>query len=114
MNNIDIQGKGGVLASPDTDVNGGGSYYYHWARDGALSMRAFMELNDYDLSKIDVHMKSYVSWVNRIHSEQDPNSVDIRGEVKYNLPNGDVYTGAWCRPQNDGPALRAITLIKYG
>lgn len=31
--------QGGVVASPDTDVPGGGSYYYHWMRDGGLSMR---------------------------------------------------------------------------
>jgi len=113
MNNINIGGKGGVLASPDTNVNGGGSYYYAWARDGALSMRAFMELNDYDLSKIDANMQSYVRWINHIHSESDPNNVDIRGEVKFNLPDGDVFDKGWCRPQNDGAALRSIALIKY-
>jgi len=61
-------------------------------------MRAFMELNDFDLTKIDSNMQSYVRWINRMHELVDPNSVDIRGEVKYNLPNGDVFTGGWCRP----------------
>lgn len=37
--NIDIQGLGGVVASPDNSTPGG-SYYYHWERDGALSMGA--------------------------------------------------------------------------
>lgn len=86
------------MASPDTNVNGGGSYYYAWERDAALSMRAFMEVNDYDLEKIDEHMKSYVGWVNRVHAEADPNNIDIRGEVKFNLPDGDVFTSGWCRP----------------
>jgi glucoamylase len=39
---IILQGLGGVMASPDTDVGVAGSYYYDWARDGALSMRSFM------------------------------------------------------------------------
>lgn len=113
LNNIDIGGKGGVLASPDTNVNGGGSYYYAWERDAALSMRAFMEVNDYELEKIEEKMNSYLGWVTRMHELNDPNDVDIRGEVKFNLPDGDVFTGAWCRPQNDGAGLRAIALIKY-
>jgi len=40
MNNINIGGKGGVVAAPDTNTPGG-SYYYHWERDAALTMRAF-------------------------------------------------------------------------
>ncbi len=24
-----------------------------------------------------------------------------------------MFTGGWCRPQNDGPGLRAITLVHY-
>ena len=43
--NINIQGKGGVVAAPDNSTPGG-SYYYHWMRDGALTMRTYMELND--------------------------------------------------------------------
>ena len=35
------------MASPDTNVGVAGSYYYDWARDGALTMRTFMEINDY-------------------------------------------------------------------
>lgn len=51
MANINIDGKGGVVASPDPNTPGG-SYIYHWMRDAALTMRAFMKINDYDLSAI--------------------------------------------------------------
>lgn len=34
------------------------------------------------------------------------------GEPKYEV-NGDVYKGPWGRLQNDGPALRASTLIRF-
>lgn len=44
----------------------------------------------------------------------DPNQgVDIHDEVKFMIPSGDIFSGGWCRPQNDGAGLRAITLITY-
>ena len=49
--NIDMFGQGGVVAAPDNSTPGG-SYFFHWMRDGALSMRAFMEINDFTLDKI--------------------------------------------------------------
>lgn len=50
--NINIQGKGGVVAAPDRSTPGG-SYYYHWMRDAALTMRTYMEINDFKLSKVE-------------------------------------------------------------
>lgn len=35
------------------------------------------------------------------------------GEPKF-LVNEQAFTGAWGRPQRDGPALRATALITYG
>lgn len=49
--NINIDGKGGVVASPDPNTPGG-SYYFHWMRDAALSMKTFMIINDYDYETI--------------------------------------------------------------
>lgn len=49
--NIDIEGKGGVVAAPDNNTPGG-SYVYHWMRDAGLSMRSYMEINDFNLSVI--------------------------------------------------------------
>lgn len=51
MENINIGNKGGVVASPDTNTPGG-SYFYHWMRDAALTMRTFMEINDFKLDSI--------------------------------------------------------------
>ena len=110
--NLNIQGKGGVVASPDT-ATPGGSYYYAWARDAALSMKSYMFINDFSLPTIETNMDAYVQWVLRVQGESDPNNIDVRIEPKFNLPNGDPYTGGWCRPQTDGPALRAATLSLY-
>lgn len=110
--NLNIEGKGGVVAAPDT-ATPGGNYYYAWARDAALSMKSYMFLNDFDLTKIQSNMDSYIQWVLRVQGESDPNGIDIRVEPKFNLPNGDPYTGGWCRPQTDAPGLRVITLSLY-
>ena len=111
--NINIQGKGGIVASPDRSTPGG-SYYYHWMRDAALTMRTYMEINDLSLSVVEERMKAYVGWVKHVQSETDPNGFDIRINPKFELPNGEVYVGGWCRPQTDGPGLRSGTLLIFG
>lgn len=114
FSNLNIQGKGGIVASPDKKTPvGGGTYYYDWMRDGALSMRAFMELHDFDLNSIQNNMQSYVQWILNSQNQNDPLGFDIRIEPKFNLPNGDVFQGGWGRPQTDGPGLRSTTLILY-
>ncbi len=112
MGNIDIQGKGGVVAAPDHSTPGG-SYYYHWMRDAALTMRTFMEINNFNLTIIDGKMRSYASWVKNVQGEKDPYGYDIRINPKFELPNGGVFVGDWCRPQTDGPGLRSATLQTF-
>lgn len=112
--NINIDGSGAVVAAPDYNTPGG-SYYYHWARDGALTMGALLRIAT-DLDDIREKMDAYVEWVKRVpHTTvSDPNNLDsVLPEPKYEIPNGTVFTGGWCRPQNDGPPLRAKTLIEY-
>jgi glucoamylase len=58
-------------------------------------------------------MKSYVNWVRKVQAEIDPNGYDIRINPKFELPNGEVYVGGWCRPQTDGPGLRSATLQMF-
>ena len=63
--------------------------------------------------EVRTDLEAYTSWVLNVQSEEDPNDLDVRTEPKYMLPDGEVYTGAWCRPQNDGPGLRAISLMMF-
>jgi glucoamylase len=109
--NINIQGSGAVVASPDTNTPGG-SYYYHWERDGALSMQALLKTAG---SVVDVktQMDAYVQWVTKVQQESDPHGQSVLAEPKYMIPGGEVFPGAWCRPQNDGPGLRSHTLVDY-
>mmetsp|Transcript_33419 Transcript_33419/g.93798 ORF Transcript_33419/g.93798 Transcript_33419/m.93798 type:complete len:571 (+) Transcript_33419:58-1770(+) len=111
MANLNVDDSGAVVAAPDTTTPGG-SYYYHWMRDGALSMRALMITNN-DTSIVDYHMTKYTEWVLGVQGEVDPNNIDVRIEPKFEIPSGDPYTGGWCRPQTDGPGLRAGTLSLY-
>ncbi len=109
-NNINIQGRGGVAASPDPNTPGG-SYYYHWTRDGALSMRSILESRDF--VDYEQTLKSYGQWVLNTHDAIPYNKLDTRIEPKFELPYGEVYTGGWCRPQTDGPGLQATSLITF-
>jgi glucoamylase len=110
LQNINIDGKGGIVAAPDYNTPGG-SYYYHWMRDGALTMRCLQETNTAGFASIEAIVKSYAQWVVHNQNEADPNGIDVRTEPKFMLPNGEVFSDPWCRPQNDGPGLRATTLI---
>lgn len=112
--NIDIEGKGGVVAAPDHNTGPGGSYYYHWERDGALSMEALQKTAS-SFSEVKEKMAHYAGWVKGRQQEKTPNQgmTTVLTEPKYMLPNGEVFTDPWCRPQNDGPGLRAKTLIGY-
>jgi glucoamylase len=108
--NLDVQGSGMVVAAPDHDTGPGGDYYYAWMRDGALSMNAYMSTSA-NFQDVEQKMDSWLAWVERGQNQPDPNGIDIRTEPKFLIPSGQPYTGGWCRPQNDGPGLRAITLM---
>jgi len=113
VNNLNIQGSGAVVAAPDRNTPGG-SYYYHWMRDGALSMKVYMEINDLDYDKVKDYMNKYEGWVRTVQGKTDPNGIDVRIEPKFTIPDGSPYTGGWCRPQTDGPGLRANSMAMWG
>jgi len=110
VDNINIDNQGGVVAAPDHDTPGG-DYYYHWMRDGALTMRCLQETNSGAFSAVEDTVKAYAQWVLRAQNQTDPNDQDVRTEPKFELPDGEVFSDPWCRPQNDGPGLRATALI---
>lgn len=46
-------------------------------------MRTYMELNNFDLSKVEKKMKSYVNWVKKVQGETDPQGFDVRINPKF-------------------------------
>ena len=60
--NVDVESVGAVVAAPDHDTPGG-NYYYHWMRDGALSMRSLFASADLDSDTKSSYLQSYAKWV---------------------------------------------------
>jgi glucoamylase len=111
--NVNVESVGAVVAAPDHDTPGG-NYYYHWMRDGALSMRSLWANPKLDRDTVSTYLQSYAKWViGRQSAVAVHDGVDVRVEPKFEIPDGTVFDGSWCRPQNDGPGLRAITLMFY-
>ena len=111
--NLNIDGSGAVVAAPDQETPGG-SYYYHWMRDAGLSIKAWLDINDNDYESVKTVLDAYAGWVKKVQHKTDPNDIDVRIEPKFEIPSGEPYTGGWCRPQTDGPALRAMAMAKWG
>ncbi|KAI0972843.1 family 15 glycosyl hydrolase [Xylaria arbuscula] len=106
--------SGLVIASPSQSSP---DYWYTWTRDSALVFKAIVErfANEYDGSLQD-EIANYIVAQSKLQVVSNP-SGDISnglglGEPKFNV-DASAFTDAWGRPQRDGPALRAITLIGY-
>jgi glucoamylase len=100
--------RGIVLASPSqNDPN----YYYFWVRDGAMVMRAILDRVEQGDRLAENQFKDYIA-LTRENQLDAARAVGSLGEPRINV-DGTVNTEPWGRPQNDGPALRAITMIRY-
>lgn len=102
---------GTVVASPSRSNP---DYYFHWVRDASLVM---LTLERFLQKTSDPVLKDYIAhqffdFVYLTRSHQQQNSAGSLGEVKYHI-DGRPFVGPWGRPQNDGPALRAMALIQF-
>lgn len=98
---------GMVVASPSRSNP---DYYFDWVRDTALTYRALIDY--YELKKDSQIKKMIFTWIDAEAYRQNQPTFTGLGEPKYFI-DGSGYTGGWGRPQNDGPALRAIAMIKF-
>lgn len=103
--------RGAVIASwsktsPD--------YFHHWTRDAALSMRVLIAaLSDPNpILPPDQAEEKIWQWISFESLAQNNAGLEHLGEPKYDV-DGKVYSGPWARPQNDGPALRAATMMRF-
>ncbi|KAI9260787.1 Six-hairpin glycosidase-like protein [Sporodiniella umbellata] len=80
------------------------NYFYTWTRDASLVIQTIHSLPDTK----DSLLKDYADF--QIKSQETPTVCNCLGEPKFN-PDGSAFSGDWSRPQNDGPAERAITFM---
>ncbi|KAJ3075042.1 glycoside hydrolase 15 protein [Quaeritorhiza haematococci] len=100
-------------------------YFFHWTRDAALTLDVVVKLYKETKSAEEAARYEKVLWdfaaLSRRQQRERGCQPFVRdqcealggpGEVKYN-PDGSLFVGPWGRLQNDGPALRASTLIRF-
>lgn len=103
------QAKGAVMAAPTTH------YQYHWTRDAALVWDSLLQVYMRAKGPLRAELLSrFQDWVafERRAVEGAISAGLTRGEPKFNL-DGSPYLGEWGRPQNDGPALRALVMSRW-
>jgi glucoamylase len=107
--------RGAVFASPSRDNP---PYFRHWVRDGALVMNTALDLLERGPASEREHlMRALLDYVqfsrgNQLTTNPSGTPADgALGEPWFHM-DGSAYWGGWRRPQNDGPALRAITLTR--
>lgn len=109
--------KGVVVAAqsgpsyPQTDPD----YEFDWVRDSSLTMDVVQTLfesasNDASRDQYKTALFQYAK--GRAVEQNDPGLQTGLGEPKFYL-NNTIFTGPWGRPQNDGPATAAITLMNF-
>ena len=109
LKNIDTVGNGSIIASPTKENP---NYFYHWIRDGAIVMNSLIDLYEMDQLSFNELVKYFTNYINYEENLLYLDSVCHRGEPKFNV-DMTSFDEHWGRPQNDGPALRTLTLIKY-
>jgi glucoamylase len=116
--NVQDAAAGSVIASPSKENP---NYYYQWVRDAGITMQTLVDLYSNDpLSDLSSYLTpildAYTSLQWRLQHTDNPSGKfsDLSGigEPKF-MPDGSPFTGSWGRPQRDGPALRALTLMSY-
>ena len=112
LRNISPQGAapGTIVASPSKDSP---NYYFHWVRDASLTMDQVVWLySRAHGSQRQAYLKFIHDFIALSRRQQLEASVEGLGEPRYNI-DGSPDTIPWSRPQFDGPALRALTLMHF-
>ena len=100
---------GVVIASPSKkDPN----YFYHWVRDAAITMKCVILLYKKQKINFDYLVKIFNNYIQVEYKNQHLNTLSGLGEPKVHV-NLTPFNDPWGRPQNDGPALRALVLMEY-
>jgi glucoamylase len=127
------------IASYDPDPD----YFFHWLRDSAIVIDAlrvlvteralgldalgyFADFIQFSRGLCQLDGRAFLrhgdfrraidpAFLVHVRSDVELNGIvgdHALGEVRYN-PDGTLDVIKWARPQNDGPALRALTLLRF-
>jgi glucoamylase len=112
LDNLLETSPGAVIAAPSKkDPN----YYFHWVRDAGIVMNLVVSFYEHaapgaEKESYETKLWNYAEFSRKI--QRMPNLSGGLGEPLFNV-EGSTVTFGWGRPQSDGPALRAISLIRF-
>lgn len=93
------------------------NYYFHWVRDAALTMEALIERYNFNVKvgatatqEQQILRRKIMEYFEFCDFVQNIRTIEGLGEPKFNV-DGSAFNEPWGRPQNDGPALRALSFI---
>ncbi|PBK75128.1 glucoamylase [Armillaria solidipes] len=106
--------KAGVVIASPSSTNP--DYLFTWTRDSSLVFQALIDQYTLGLdTTLRTEIDNFVSAETTQQQVSNPSgsvSSGGLGEPKFNI-DLSAFTGAWGRPQRDGPALRSTALITY-
>ena len=112
--NIDVSSAAnGTVIAAQSYTNP--DYAYNWVRDASLTMDVVQQLYAASSSSNAQNYYSSILFAYsqaRATEQTDPDLQTGLGEPKF-LLNNFVFTGPWGRPQNDGAATSAVTLMNF-
>ncbi|TMW66049.1 hypothetical protein Poli38472_003814 [Pythium oligandrum] len=97
---------GSIIAATASGAN---NYIYHWIRDSGLVMDVVYSLYKKGDKSLEQTFWDHATFTKKIQGLQ---TLEGLGEAKYNV-DGTAFNEPWCRPQNDGPAVRASSFIRF-
>lgn len=104
--NVNFSGNPGfIIASPSNDP----PYKFHWIRDSAIVMKSLIDV--YLKNKNTQNLMYIINYIESEYKIQNLDTISGLGEPKIRI-DGTPFLKPWGRPQNDGPALRGINMIK--
>jgi len=88
------------------------NYRYYWIRDSALVYRCLIDIYSHKYkSKPNVFLETFIIYLENETKIQNLNTLTGLGEPKLNI-DYTPFNDSWGRPQNDGPPLRGLNMIK--
>lgn len=103
---------GAMIASPSNRYPGfSQDYIFNWLRDAAICTDELVSLYQQNKNAVNFsYFENYTHFLTIAFAQSPQLGQYNLGQPKFNI-DGTIWEKAWARPQNDGAALTAITLI---